>query len=209
MPRISFIVVCADRPKSLRTCLASISDQTLSKKEWEVIVVDNSSTEELAAGNIEVCDQIWERDNNKTYEYTGNDTRIDRPNIRHKRCLYTATEIGVSMATGEYMCFPSQDDYVTPVFAERMLAVADETGAELVLCDVVLGGPGHGYFTLGTSPRSCAVDKSSFILRRDKFGEGFTGKWDNYELEDGFFIERLVAQGVKVAKCAQVLVCHN
>jgi glycosyltransferase involved in cell wall biosynthesis len=207
MPRISFVVCAYNRPRSLRTCLASIMDQT--RKDIEVIVADNSCDLYDADCNSAECDEA-SMGCNILYRYTGNETKVNLPNVRHRYCLYTATEIGVRMATGDFLAFPSQDDYTTPVFAERMLAVADETGADLVLCDVVLGGPGHGYFTLNTAPRSCAVDKCSFILRRDKFpAEGFSGKWDNYELEDGLFVERVVAAGAKVAKCAQVLMCHN
>jgi hypothetical protein len=129
-------------------------------------------------------------------------------NIRHKRCLYTALEIGVAEATGDWIAFPSQDDYYAPVFADRMLAVSSATDAEFVHCDVVLGGPGHGYFTLGTAPRNCAIDKCAFIMKRSWF-DGFKDKWDNYELEDGYFVERLVERGIRVAKCEQVLACHN
>jgi glycosyltransferase involved in cell wall biosynthesis len=202
--KLSFIVVAANNPKSLRTCLSSLLDQTYPTEQIEIIVCDNSADLQICEENLKVCAM----DPHIKYEWTARRTVVDLPHVRHKHCLYTATEIGVEMATGEWLAFPSQDDYATPVFAQRMLAVADATGAELVLCDVVLGGPGHGYFTLGTAPRSCAVDKCSFIMKRSWF-EGFSGKHSNYELEDGFFVERLVASGIKVEKCAQVLMCHN
>ena len=204
MSRLSFIVVAHSKPETLRTCLSSLVDQSF--KSIEIIVVDNTPDMTTANFNRELCRSFV--DPRIRYEWTADRTAVNRPNIRHKNCLYTATEIGVGLARYEWLAFPSQDDYATPVFAQRMLAVADETGAEMVLCDVVLGGPGHGYFTLGTAPRSCAVDKCSFIIKRDWF-DGFAGKHDNYELEDGFFVERLVARGIKVEKCAQVLMCHN
>jgi hypothetical protein len=204
MNNLSFIVVAHGKPNTLRTCLSALVDQTFS--DIEIVVVDNTPDLTIAGFNRMVCAKFL--DTRIRYEWTADRTAVDKPNVRHKHCLYTATEIGVEMATGEWLAFPSQDDYATPVFAQRMLAVADETGAEMVLCDVVLGGPGHGYFTLGTAPRSCAVDKCSFILKHSWF-DGFSGKHTNYELEDGYFVERLVARGIKVEKCAQVLMCHN
>jgi len=204
MSRLTFVVVAHGKPETLRTCLSSLVDQT--EKSIDVIVVDNTPDMTMANFNKNMCQSFV--DPRIHYEWTASRTRVEKPNVRHKHCLYTATEIGVEMATGEYVAFPSQDDYATPVFAKRMLAVADETGAEFVHCDVVLGGPGHGYFALGTAPRNCAIDKCAFILKREKF-IGFEGKWDNYELEDGFFVERLVERGIKVAKCAQILMCHN
>jgi len=199
---LSFIVVAYNHPESLRTCLSSLVDQTF--REIEIVVVDNSPEMETGSRNRELCLM----DPRIRYEWVADRTKIDHAGIRHKQCLYTATEIRVNLATGEWLAFPSQDDYATPVFAQRMLAVAKETDADFILCDVVLGGPGHGYFTLGTAPRNCACDKCSFIMKRSWF-TGFEGKWDNYELEDGYFVERLVTRGIKTAKCPQVLMCHN
>lgn len=205
MGRLSFVVVACSKPQSLRTCLSSLVEQT--EGDIEIIVADNTPNED--SGSIAFNREFCRMDSRIRYEWVADRTAIDKPHIRHKHCLYTATEIGVELATGDWLAFPSQDDYATPVLAERMLAVADETGAEFVHCDVVLGGPGHGYFTLGTAPRNCAIDKCAFIMKRSWFVEGFTGKHENYELEDGYFVERLVVRGIKVAKCAQVLMCHN
>jgi hypothetical protein len=135
-------------------------------------------------------------------------TVIDKPGIRHKYCLYTATEIGAEMAAGEWICFPNQDSYYAPVFAQRMLALAAEEYVEFIHCDIVLGGPGHGYFTLHTAPRNCAIDKTCFMLRREWF-QGFPDKHSNYELADGFFVESLVNRGIKHRRLEQVLVVHN
>jgi cellulose synthase/poly-beta-1,6-N-acetylglucosamine synthase-like glycosyltransferase len=202
--KLSFIVVAYNNPKALRTCLSSLVDQTYSPEEIEIIVCDNSQNFVLADENKRLCDMS----HRIRYEYTGNRTAIDLPHIRHKHCLYTATEIGVGLATGEWISFPNQDSYYAPVFAERMLTVADAEYTEFVYSDVVLGGPGHGYFVLVTAPRNCGIDKTCFMLRREWF-QGFKSKHDNYELADGFFVEELVTRGIKHSKCCELLVVHN
>jgi len=54
MPRVSFIVGCYERPGRLRTCLASLIDQTF--QDFEIIVTDNS-VDPVAIEKIkELCD---------------------------------------------------------------------------------------------------------------------------------------------------------
>jgi glycosyltransferase involved in cell wall biosynthesis len=204
MSRLSFVVVACSKPQSLRTCLSSLVEQT--KGDIEIIVVDNTPNED--SGSIAFNREFCRMDSRIRYEWVADRTVIDKPHIRHKHCLYTATEIGVEMATGEWLCFPNQDSYYAPVFVERMFQAADECFTEFCYCDIVLGGPGHGYFPLSTAPRNCAIDKTCYMLRREWF-MGFEGKHENYELEDGYFVERLIARGIKHRKCVQPLVVHN
>lgn len=203
MKLISFVVVACNNPRSLRTCLSSLVDQTVPPEFVEIIVVDNTVDPDTAAENRVAC-----IDPRIRYENTAHKTYIDKPGIRHSRCLYTATEIGIGMASGEFVVMPNQDSYYAPVFAERMLALAKEENLELVYCDLVLGGPGHGYFMLNTAPHNCACDKTCLMFKREWF-QGFPDKHTNYELADGLFVESLVARGIRHGRMAQPLLMHN
>lgn len=200
---ISFIVVAHENPSPLRTCLSSLLDQTTTEEE-EIIVVDNSVGNTWTSLNRDLC-QMSDR---IRYEWVAASTEVDKENIRHKRCLYTATEIGAELATGDWLCFPNQDSIYAPVFCERMLAAANKNAWDLVYCDFVLGGPTHKYFPVNVAPHVCAIDKTSFIVKREWF-KGFQAKWTNYEIADGLFIEDLVKGGIRHGRVDELLVLHN
>ena len=200
--KLSFVVVAFGNPNTLRTCLSSLIDQT--EQDFEIILVDNTPSKEKGVQNR----NLSAMDPRITYSWTAPHTAIIQPPIRHKRCLYTATEIGVGLAKGEWLAFPSADDYYVPFFAERMLRKASEDDLQFVHCDVVLGSPTHSYFLLKTAPHNCSIDKCSFIMKRDLF-EGFKSKHINYELADGLFVEELIIRGIKHGRLDEVLACHN
>lgn len=202
--KLSFIIVAYGNSNTLRTCLSSLLDQTETSRE--IIVCDNSPEEAAARANEFLCSSL---DDSIAHIWTADRTAISMPHIRHKQCLYTAIEIGVKSAHGDWINFMGQDGYHAPVFAERMLLLAEvQPELEFIHCDTVLGGPHHGYFTLGTRPANCAIDLQSFIMRRQWF-QGFPDKHVNYEIADGFFVESLVARGIKTGHLAQVLTVKN
>ena len=201
-PRISFIVGAFENPPALRTCLSSLLEQT--EKDFEIIVVDNSINSDAAESTQSVC---WMSERIR-YEWTSDRTAVVPPGCRHTRCLYTATEIGVELATGGYLAFPNQDSYYAPVFAERMLRAADATGCDLVYCDFVFENLAGKFIAVESTPVTGRIDKTSFLLRREKF-RGFPDKTADYEKADGWMIERLVAGGIVRKRVPEVLCWHN
>jgi glycosyltransferase involved in cell wall biosynthesis len=202
--KISFIVGAFNNPNSLRTCLSSLADQ--SEKAIEIIVADNSDGSTWTELNRDLCAM----DDRIRYEFTGDRTDISNLGLRHTRCLYTATEIGAEMATGEFLCFPNADSYYPPVFAEQMLKAAAVFG-----CDLVYSWFVHGYSyancrysVVESSPSVGKIDKTNFILRRSCF-HGYPDKRTNYEAADGLLIEGLVKNGIS-RKCVPGVLCfHN
>ena len=202
MPRLSFIVCAFENPSALRTCLSSLLDQTM--QDFEIIVVDNS-IDKFAAYRIEcLCEEL---SFHIQYEWTSTRTVLVDPSCRHSRCLYTASEIGAKMATGDFLCFPNSDSYYPPVFAERMLRAAENGHCDLIYSDFVLGTPDRKYVVMESQPRQTKIDKTSFILRRELFA-GFPDK-ANYEQADGMMIERLVVAGVSRRRVGEILCWHN
>lgn len=49
-----------------------------------------------------------------------------------------AKNIGLTLASGEWIGFIDSDDWITPDMYEKMLARAEETGADMVGCDYCL-----------------------------------------------------------------------
>ena len=115
--KISVIIPVFNGEKYLHGCLYSIANQTID--DIEIIVVDNCSTDSSR--------QIIEDFINKW---------------SHKRKIIFLTEnrqgnsyarnTGISVATGEYIAFADQDDYVKKRFLEYMYIEAKRTDADVI-----------------------------------------------------------------------------
>lgn len=197
--KISFIVVACHRPDSLRTCLSSLVEQSFT--DFEIVVVDNSTSAAVIEENIKHCTM------DGRIRYVNTASKVPA-NGNHAKCLYTATEIGVGESSGEWLCFPNDDSYYTPAFAERLMVHAAGEGLEFVYSDIVLGRHDRVYHGLSCAPHNCAIDKTCFIVKREWFN-GFPHKETMYDLADGLLVDELVARGIKHGKVGQCLVVHN
>lgn len=197
---ISFVVSAYERPRALRTCLSSLSQQT--ERDWEAIVVDNSEVAYLRLDNQAEC----QMDLRISWISTNKLTQIE--GAIHKYCVYTATEIGVRMSRGDWLCFPNDDSYYCPWFVERMLAHAEQHDLDLVYSNIVMGGPKE-HQPMICHPKPCCIDKTNFLLKRAWFN-GFERKTgDDYPCADGLMIESLVKRGIRHGGLEQMLVVHN
>lgn len=200
MPKLSFIIGAFNRPYRMRTCLASIADQSFT--DWEAVIVDNSDDPKA----IELQREFAKIDPRIRYEHVGERAFDPRVGIRS---LYNASEIGVGMTTGEWVCFPNDDSYYCPWFAERLLNAAERENWEFVFSNIVIGRPDIEHYTLDCQPWACAIDKTCYMFKRGWFPAEWPGKLDQYGVADGILVNALVARGIRVGKVPQVLVVHN
>lgn len=114
-PKVSVIIPVYNVEKNLLRCLDSLQNQTL--QNIEIILVDDASTD----GSPKLCDQIAEKD--------------QRVKVIHKmnEGAGRARNAGLSIAHGEYIGFVDSDDYVELTMFERLVSVAEQHEAELVL----------------------------------------------------------------------------
>lgn len=197
---ISFIISAFNRPLSLHVCLASLVIQT--DRDWEAIVVDNSTDDSARQFHSDLC----EMDDRIRYQYTGDHTGIT--DTMHTRSLYHATELGAASAKGQWLSFPNDDSYYCPWFVERMRKGAMDGGWDLVYCDLVAGGPG-GHYLLQAEPKLCQIDKTNFIVRAGWFHGFSQGAGASYPQADGIMIEELVRRGIRHGRVPEILVVHN
>lgn len=200
MPHISYIVSVYETERFLPCVLHSLRVQTDDK--FEVIVTDNTK-------DLEMCGRIRS-------VVRGFDQRFKYVSTKMETCYHSA-ERGVELATGEYVCFPSDDSYYVPAFGETMYRQGINSAADLVICGILYDPRcGHGRYTCcPQKPERTWFDKTGFIVRRDKFIE-FPNKVPTphrtlpvTDSADGLWAEQLVAAGTRYCIMPDVLVVHN
>ena len=114
MPAFSVIVPIYNGEKFIHKCVNSILSQTFY--DFELILVDDGSSDSCA----KICD-----------EYAAADERVIVVH-RTNKGVSIARNIGLSVATGEYIAFCDGDDYFNENLLERTYAVAKEQNADVV-----------------------------------------------------------------------------
>ena len=108
----------------LKHCLESLLTQTIPKEDYEVIAVDDASTDDSLAVLKKLKEQT---DRNLTI--------LHLPVNHHQG---GAKNAGLAIARGEWIGFIDADDWVVPEYYERLLKKAEEEGADMVGCDYSL-----------------------------------------------------------------------
>ena len=106
----------------LPQCLQSVADQTLNPGNFEVIMVDDKSTDR----STEICRDFCARYNN---------FRLIELSENTPGGAGIPSNIGMDQARGEYIGFVDSDDYIEPEMFEELLIKAMDTQADLTLCD--------------------------------------------------------------------------
>lgn len=122
-PAISVIVPIYNMEKLMRKCLNSILAQTF--QDYECLLIDDGSKDSSPA----ICD-----------EYAAKDPRFKayhKPNGG----LSDARNYGIERAQGVYTIFFDPDDWVDADCLTDMYAKAQETDADMVMCDLYYNDP--------------------------------------------------------------------
>lgn len=115
-PLVSLIVPIYKVEKYLRTCIESMVSQTY--KNIEILLVDDGSPDNCG----KICDEFAEKD-----------SRIRVFHVENQG-VSVARNIGLDNARGEWVSFIDSDDYLDDDFIEYLVAVMEETGADITYC---------------------------------------------------------------------------
>ena len=117
---ISIIIPVYKVEKYLKRCVDSVIGQTYPN--LQIILVDDGSPDN--------CPQICD-------EYAAQDKRIE---VIHQANagVSNARNNGLKVAKGDYILFIDSDDYIAPDMCEKMLAFAQQTQADIVVCDSLM-----------------------------------------------------------------------
>lgn len=115
---LSIIVPVYNAEKFLHKCVDSII--SAADETCEIILVNDGSKDNSGA----ICD-----------EYGKKDARVT---VIHQKNMgvIAARKNGVKMSGGEYITFVDSDDWIDEQMYSTMLGVIEETGAEVVICDI-------------------------------------------------------------------------
>jgi glycosyltransferase involved in cell wall biosynthesis len=117
--KVSVIVPVYNAAPFLRQCLDSIVRQTL--RDIEIICVNDGSTDD-SLGILE--------------EYAANDKRLRVMSKENEgKGAASARNLGLESAKGKYLSFLDSDDFFELAMLEQMVNRAEETGADIVLCN--------------------------------------------------------------------------
>ena len=197
--KVTFLVNSYATPTNLWCLLGSLIQQT--DPSWEAIALLNHEDARIRSehrGIVGIMD----------------DERIstaDSFSPQHSWDCYWACEWAVNrgLAHGDWICCASDDGYYMPEFVEEMT----QSDADLVLCDLLMRkySPSQRRFVVNALPKKNHVDKTNFIVRREKW-IGFPHKntvMNGPSFADGLAVEYMANLGYKVDKIQMPLVVHN
>lgn len=116
MIMITLIVPIYNGEKTLKRCIESILKQTYSN--FELILIDDGSTDR----SKQICE-----------EYSLNDCRIKVISKKNEGAGI-ARNLGIEIATGDYIMFPDCDDWIEESMIEDMLTAITKNDFDLAIC---------------------------------------------------------------------------
>ncbi len=116
MSTVSIIMPVYNVQEYLDCSIESVLEQT--HKDIELIIVNDGSTDNSRV----ICE-----------EYAAKDNRIKLIH-QENAGLPHARNVGLSMATGDFICFIDSDDFIKPNMIEALLAKLNSTKADIVEC---------------------------------------------------------------------------
>lgn len=120
-PLVSVIMPAYNAELFIEEAIASVIAQTVA--DWELIVIDDCSTDDTV--------QI-------VSAFVRQDSRIQLLTNAVNMGVAKTRNRGLDLCRGQYVALLDSDDYWKPRFLEKMLARAEQTGADIIYCSYEL-----------------------------------------------------------------------
>ena len=192
--KLSIIVPVYNAEKFLRPCLDSLLTQNV--KDSELILVDDGSRD----GSAGILEEYRAREPERIRVITVENGGQGR-----------ARNLALDLAKGEFLGFADSDDWVKPDIYEKMIARAEETGADMVVCDAEECWPDgrRDYIALSQyeRPIKMSTEVWSKLVRRSSLGDlrFAEGLW----YEDLAYVALLLLRTDKLAAVPEPLYCYR
>lgn len=116
LPKVTVIMPIYNVGKYLEKSINSVLNQTY--KNFELYLVDDGSTD----NSPEIVDVFAKKDN-RIIAVHQNNSGVD-----------AARNVGIKQGTGKYMALIDSDDYYHETYLEKLVATAEESKSDLVVC---------------------------------------------------------------------------
>lgn len=142
MVKVSVIVPVYNAERHIEKCVKELLHQTY--RNYEVIFVNDGSTD----NSVEMLKKYRE---------------LDVPTIilsKENGGQATARNLGISKASGEFVCFVDIDDHICEDMLERLVEAQEKTNADLVWCDAFVEKNGQ---IIGTINKNMEARKDEIV----------------------------------------------
>jgi glycosyltransferase involved in cell wall biosynthesis len=153
MSKIEFIIPTYNRPHHLMCLLNSLCAQT--SDEWVAHVIADSPPQDTL---------------DKIIKYFKNDDRIRFTILpeRHNDWGHTPRNIGLELATEEWVLMTGEDNYYTPKFVELFLTASkSKPNINFVYCDMVHNWLNYDYIHIKSKLEYGKMDIGNFISKTE------------------------------------------
>ncbi|MBO7617608.1 MAG: glycosyltransferase [Bacteroidales bacterium] len=113
---LSIIVPVYNVKEFLPKCMESLLDQDLSKDEYEIVLIDDGSTD----GGGEICDDFALKEGNVKVVHQKN------------QGLSVARNVGTQVAEGKYIQYVDSDDYLHPGVLKGLVSLMEEHSLDVL-----------------------------------------------------------------------------
>ena len=120
-PLVSVIMPAYNAEPFIEEAISSVLSQTTS--DWELIVIDDGSSD---------CTQKI------ISKFTSEDARVHLIINEENMGVAKTRNRGLDLFQGKYVALLDSDDYWAPQMLEKMIARAEETGADIIYCSYAL-----------------------------------------------------------------------
>lgn len=125
LPTVSVIIAAFNEEKYIGRCLRSLLDQTIDKKEYEIIVIDDGSTDKTSYALGQFCDPRY-----SIVKVITNEKNLGLP---------ASLNIGIKLAEGKFVVRVDADDFVNENFLKFLsFYLKTNAHADAVACDYLL-----------------------------------------------------------------------
>ena len=178
-PKISIIIPVYNSEVYLKRCIDSVLNQTY--QNIEVILINDGSIDQ----SREICDSYKEN------------RKVKVKHIKNSGAG-GARNIGLKLATGDYISFVDSDDWIHPEMLKVMLSVLKRNNVQLVECDLIKVDSVLENSNIGNNYRiilESRMDTLKRIIKNQRFSVVIR-LYKKELLNNIFFIENIMSEDV-------------
>ncbi|MBN4057996.1 glycosyltransferase [Olleya sp. AH-315-K02] len=152
--KLSIVIPLYDKEKYIERCLKSLLAQDLSQDQYEIIIVDDGSTD--AGGTIA---QNYSEIHANIHFF-----------LQQNKGVSASRNRGLEIANGDYVYFLDADDYLAENTFKRLLALCIEKGLEILEFDTKKTNKNEPTFTVSettSTPTLQVMDGMAYLSKHD------------------------------------------